>query len=509
MAAALLALSGCRCGAPPFGYYTDVKYTPDGRALLVSADKGIYLAVPPSDDPDQITDENCGSVTAGLSCLRLSPDGHRFAALFSPRKVDGVTLYRLVQFAVGDGAGSPVVQGELAADVLDAVYSPDGRELVWVRRGQIEKTVAISRLGPAGEEELIASIAVDSYANAMDTVAVTNYGVAYPRAGYDTVEVWFRPFDDQYLNLGNLPPTCAGTVFGRCIYLSPDGASFAWQEKSSSLVHVFRAQSQVDLPLGQAYFFAFTATGSHALRLESSAAHVQRVDTAKVVRSVPEAKSADISADGETLAWTVLDSRELKSARLFIGSSRREGQDRDLGVFAAAALNPLLGVAAGIGPLKHAFTGDARYALVAVKPDEAEAKTAKLVAVNADTGEQTALDDFTCTGCCVVAPAGALVVCLPEVSNGAISEPVRVELYDPGSGRRTTAANKAIDVQVFSDGSGVAVLDYEGKIPELKVATKDGRVRSAGSAVRLAVSPRGPEVATISATGTLSVEGLP
>ncbi|MGI5863028.1 MAG: hypothetical protein ACOX6T_13335 [Myxococcales bacterium] len=511
--ALLLALGACRCGdgTALTTFFTDLRYTRDGRALVLEATDGLYAASPATDDPRRLTAEHCtSSTTYALDCVRVSPDGARVAALLRPttegeRELDIFELHQWRFEDLGEERASKVADG-----VIDAAYTPDGRELVWVRLNAYETGVAVYRLGPGEvEEELIAAITLGAGdpADAMGTVVLTSFGVAYPRVIGKELELWLRTFDGELLDIGRLPVECAGTALAGCVFPSPDGTSLVWQEEKSGVIHVYRVHRQLDLPLGQGYGFAFSRSGAFALRMGYSpeAAYVQRMDTAALVRGA-EAISAELSFDGETLARLVVESKALGTARLFIGPSRQDGRDNDYGVFTGPPVRPLFGSSVGFAEIDHGFTGDGRYLVVAEK-GEGEGM-ASLVAVNAFTSERLVLGELGCADCCVVAPEGALVVCLPAPSssvNGAWS----IDLYDPATGKRTRASESAIDVQPLNDGSGVAVQQYSGDIPELLVVTKDGRSASLGATVRFAVSPTGPQIARINSLGSLEVGPLP
>ncbi len=509
--ALLLALGACRCGdgTALTTFFTDLSYTPDGRALVLEATDGLYVASPPTDDPRRLTTEHCtGSTTYALDCVRMAPDGGRLAALLRPEPQGEVDLFELHQWRF-DELGEERA-GKVAYGVIDAAYTPDGRELVYVRPKADQTGVAVYRLGPGEvEEALIPAITLGAGdpGEAIGTVVLTSFGVAYPRVVDGQVELWLRTFDGELLDIGRLPAECAGVSLAGCVYPSPDGTSLVWQEAKSGVIHVYRANRGLDLPLGQGYGFAFSRSGAFALRMGFSpeAAYVQRMDTAALVRGA-QAISAELSFDGETLARLVVESKALGTARLFIGPSRQDERDNDYGVFAVPPVRPLFGTSVGLAEIDHGFTGDGRYVVVAEK-GEGEGM-ASLVAVNAFTSERQALGELRCSGCCIVAPAGALVVCTGEPSDAqSVGRPI--DLFDPVTGKRTRTTERAIDMQPLNDGSGVAVMQYLGEIPELLVVTKDGRSASLGDSVRCAVSPTGPQIARITSLGSLEVSALP
>jgi hypothetical protein len=511
-AAALLAvLSGCSCGGDESltTYFTDVRFTPDGRALVLEANDGLYVAAPADEPPRRLNELHCEtSAWRALDCVRVAPDGERIAALLAPQQVGGAQLWELHLWPVrGEGGGL------VAGGVLDAAFSPDGGELIWVQPGALAGTAAIWRLGPgAVAEELVSSfvLEVDDPARALGGVVVSSVGVGYPRQGNDGLELWFRGFDGRYSDLGRPPKGCAGIRLASCVTVAPDGVSLVWQDEKSGVFHLYRAHQGVDLPLGFGYALGFNDAGTFALRMDyaPAAAYLQRVETGALVRGV-EAVSGELSHDGELLAYLQVESKPLGTVRLFVGLSRREDRDHDYGIFGTPPVRPLFGASMSLGGVDHAFSGDGRYVFVAARSEsEAASQSAALVAVDANTSERRELGEIGCSGCCQVLPAGAALVCLPEL-DGAVSAPVAVDLYDPVTGLKTRASEGAVDVQPFYDGGGVGVLEYLGNLPELKLVSKDGRAASLGTAVRFALSPTAPQLAVIGALGGVEVRPLP
>ncbi len=512
--ALLIALQGCNCGKEPglLAIYTDLTYTNDGRTLVLEATDGLYAAQPPTATPVRLSEMHCGfSKTKSLDCVQIASDGRRAAALINATAKDAPGTAALHLLTLPTGAGGEGVSDQVIAQgVYGAAFSQDGAELVWGIPGEKSGTMALWRLGPAGGEAFIPEIALtQSEASAMKVVAVTPAGVAYPVASPDAAQLWFKPFDGRPQQAGRLDLSCRGANFARCVVASSDGATLAWQDKDSGVLHVFRTERQVDLPLGQGYGLSLTRSGNLALRMDVSpdSANVQKLDTALRLRYVANAISGELSADGELLAYQTVDSEALKTSRLFVGSSRTDSQDHDYGVFTQTSLRPLLAGSVGNGAIEHSFTGDGRFVILAAKGPAST--SADLISVNVETAEQTLLARYGCSGCCGVSAGGALLVCLPTVSNGSASGPAPVYIYDPFTGLQTQAASKAIDLQYIFDGSGVAVLDYTGEYPEAVVAYKDGRVTNFGKSLRLALSPATAQIALLTATGGLSVQRLP
>jgi hypothetical protein len=517
-AALLWASCSAGCSTPTVTtFFREVAYAPGGASLVLVANDGVYVAHPPSATPRRATDRACaGPARSRLSCARMSADGRRIALLTAEKSARGV--FDLGEVQGNGGRGIPAEDLDdlkllrVASGVLDAAFSPDGAELVWARAGAAEGTIALERLSPSGAAvELVHAIPVVAGADApMGAAVLGTYGVAYPRPNGSAVELWYQPFDGgPAQGLGTLPEGCAGTAFSRCLTRSSDGSSFSWQERDGGVYHVFRGQKEVDLPLGTGYGLAFSRSGAFLLRMAPtpSGASVTSVDTAAVVRRVWNADSAELSSDGESIAYLTVDSKAKNTARLFVGASRHEGVDQDFGAFEAPDVHPMVPQALGVLDVVHAYTGDGRYVIVTAKGDEPG--SAKLVSVEVATGEGRALGALSCSGCCMTAPAGALVVCAPALASGG-SEPVAVDLYDPATGQRAPAADAAIDVQALADGSGVAVLNMpSGRLPELRVVARDGRVVSLGIAVGFAASPKSQELAIINELGNLSVEPAP
>jgi hypothetical protein len=508
-----LSLPACNCDSL-LAVFSDVAYTSDGRALVLEANDGIYVARPPTDGPQRATDRHCtDSPTHSLDCVRVSSNGRKLAVLSAPRVESGSKVWDLELIGMGeasDGSNELEEPVSVAAGVLDAAFSQDARELLWAKPGSAADTVDVYRRASDGSEQELAreiSLGGASSSAALEAIAISAWGIAYPRESEDAVEIWFKPFDGDSYDLGRLRSDCAGPQFSRCLLAGSDGATLVWQEKDSYVIHAFRAQRQVDLPLGQGYGFAFTRTGSYVLRMNSApdSANVQNLDTAVVARGIVGALSGELSADGETVAFLKHDSTVLGTSRLFVGASRQDGRDRDCGLFEESEVWPLVAQSMGKPGIDHSMTGDGRFVIVSTKASEEG--YANLLAVDTDTCARRTLGAFACNRCCMAAPAGSMLVCLRPPGAGQSSSPI--DLYDPVSGTKTTAGEKVIDLKVLFDGSGVAVLDDRGSIPEGFLATKDGRVVSMGSALRFALSPQAGQIALLSGLGRLSVGPLP
>ncbi len=509
-----LALSACKYLSTTV--FRQLTYAPGGATLVLSANDGVYLAHPTSDSPIRATDRDCaGPGGQALSCARMSADGRRVALLTAAKGASGGFDLDEVQGNGSRGipadALSEVSLSRVASGVLDADFSPDGAELVFAQAGDADGVVSLKRLAPLGAAvELVHAVKVEAGAERpLAAASVGSFGVAYPRPNAGAVELWYQPFDGgQAQALGTLPLGCSGTGFSGCVTRSPDGASFFWQEKDGGVFHLFREQKQVDLPLGAGYGLAFSASGSFLLRMEGTpaGASVTSADTAAVVRRVWNAASGELSSDGESLAYLAVESQAKNTARLYVGASRHGGADQDFGVFEAPAVHPMATQAMGSLDVVHTFTGDGRFVIVTAKADDSD--SAKLVAVEVDTGVQRELGTLACNACCSVAPAGALVACAPGLAGA--TGPVAVDLYDPATGLKTAAADAAADVQPLSDGSGLAVLNIPtGQLPDLRVVTRDGKVTSLGTALGFAASPTAAELAVIDLLGKVSAKVLP
>lgn len=493
--------------------FTDVRYTPDGEALVLHATDGIYVARPVGATPQRVLDKTCStSQTKSLDCVRYSKDARRLAVLVYESASKKSSLWDLAAPPIG-------VEGRYDArradeDVLEATIGQDGNDVVYVKSVPSDGALDVFHLDAAGKRsEIVHRWPIGSQAPAAvaRSLVVTPYGVAYPRGdGKTDVDARFRPWDREGFQLSMLPKQCVGPTFPYCVMTNADGTAVAWQDPTSGILHAYRPQADLDLPLGTGYGLSFSKGGSIVLRMDYQpyTAAVQRVDTAVVVREVVGAISGELSADGETLAWLTVESSVNGTWRLWLGASRREGQDRDLGVFGEPTAHPLLATSTGDAPLAHALTGDARFVLLDAPPDPV-GPGARLVAVNAETAEVRTLDTLQCNGCCVAGPAGALVACIPTMSGGQIDRASPLDLYDPATGLKTRASEKAILVEPLADGSGAAVLEYQGEVPELFVAYKDGRRESKGLALRVAASPKKRQVAYVNALGRLQVDTLP
>ncbi|HEY3446899.1 MAG TPA: hypothetical protein VGK67_11070 [Myxococcales bacterium] len=505
-------LGGCQCVEPtPATIFTDVKYTADGKALLLHATDGIYVARPPGATPKRVLGKTCSeSKSKSLDCVRASRDGRRLAILVTenevtslydvrpnPQAADGSTIWALVDL-----------------DVLNAYVGQDGQDLAYVRASAIPKAVDVLRLDSQGVRgEIVHQLPTATLApeDLASSIVVTSYGIAYPRLAADgNVDARFRPWGQEGFQLTVLGGQCNGASFPYCLVTNADGSAIAWQDPASGIVHAYRPLPDLDLPLGVGYDFAFSRGGSTVLRLDSGpfSALVQRADNGVVVREIVGAVSAELSSDGESIAWVAQESKVNKTWRLWTGLSRREGQDRDLGVLEEPASRPLLSAARGSPPFGHSLTGDARFVILD-QPLEQPGTGARLVALNTETGESRTLDTLTCRGCCLVAPVGSLVACMPGMRDGYVSEPTALDLYDPATAQKTRASEKAVLVEPFADGSGAAVLEWAGDLPELFLVFKDGRRSSKGLSLRVAASPDQRQYAWLDVAGRLAVDSLP
>ncbi|MFN7135830.1 MAG: hypothetical protein ACK4N5_27430, partial [Myxococcales bacterium] len=263
------------------------------------------------------------------------------------------------------------------------------------------------------------------------------------------------------------------------------------------------------LPLGRGYGFGFTRTGNFALRMDlfPEAAHVQAADTAAVVRTVVPASSAQLSSDGESIAYLRTVSENSGTARLFIGPTRQKDLDHDYDVFEPAQVHPLARMNVGLGDIEHVFSGDGRFVVVNAKGSTD--KTAKLISVTAGTSERVELDELSCDTCCFPAPEGSSFVCLPTLTPQPTA-PLPIDLYDLQTGKKTRVTDKAVALDFIYDGSGIGVLELKtSSSADLVIAAKDGTVKRVGSAVHFALSPTGPLVAYLSGSGGLTVRTLP
>ncbi len=508
------ALPACHCGdqATPFAAFTDLVYTRDGKALVLHGLDGIYVASPAEDTPRLVVDKTCEqSRTKSLDCVQASPDGRRVVVLADRRVVGSGHVWTLLD-AQSAGAGLSYVTRTVDLEALDATLGPNGAELAFARTSEVEGAVDLFRAASDGPKPLVQALPLAGAApvEAMRTVVVANSGVAYVRLQTEDVALWFQPWDGAGFQLGTLPTACAGVNLRYCVEVAADGTSLVWQEAKGGVIHAYRPDADVDLPLGQGYAFRYSPTGSFLLRLDTSpyTANVQNVESAVVARQVVGAAAALLSEDGETVAWLAEESRVLKTWRLSVGASRREGQDRDLGVWSEPTGRPLLPGSLGLAPLGFSLTGDGRFVILDAPPTP-PASGAALVSVNAETGERRELAVVTCEGCCLVSPVGALVACLPTMSGGAIGAPGPLDLYDPVTGVRTRATEKAILLSPVGDGNAIAVMEYVGDVPELFVVYKDGRRVSQGLALRFAATPGKRRLAVLEATGRLSFKEVP
>lgn len=511
-------LAGCEGERPSFGYFSDLQYTADGRALVLEGSDGIYVAIPPESPPKRISERHCAaSQTSSLDCVRISADGSRLAILSRPRGDRNAPIWDLHQFRIRD-AERPLMPFEriepelVTTSAYDAAWSQDGQTLVYAKPGPEVRTVSLYRLAPGNvEEQLVRSIDLgqSSPVNGGSSFVLTPYGVAYPRQTRDGVEVWFRPWDGKLLSIGNVRRECGGANFNRCVVPTHDGSGLVWQDDKTFVLNVFRPQQELVLPLGRGYGFGFTQTGHFALRMDlfPDAAHIQQVDTAAVVRSVVPTISAQLSNDGETISYLQPESETSGAARLFIGPTREQGRDHDYDVFEPAKVHPLVGMNVGLSEIEHSFSGDARFVVVNAKGSSD--RTARLVSVVVGTSERVELDEVSCTSCCITAPQGTSLICLPTLTQDA-AEPLPIDLYDLQTGKKTRVAERAIALEFLYDGNGLGVLELRSSASaELVVAAKDGTVKRVGSAIRFALSPTGPQLAWLSPTGALTVRPLP
>lgn len=511
-------LIGCEGERPTFGFFSDLLYTADGRALVLEGNDGIYIATPPTATPKRVSERHCNeSQTQSLDCVRISADGSRLAILSRRHGDRTAPVWDLHQFRIQD-AEKPLlpfkrIEPELVTeDARDAAWSHDGLTLVYAKPGPVQGTVGLFRLAPGNvEEELVRAVDITNSSNSQggSALVVTPYGVAYPRRTRDGVEAWFKPWDGKLLNIGNLRSECGGFSFSLCLVALPDGSGLVWQDSKTFVLNVFRPQQELVLPLGRGYGFGFTQTGNFALRMDlfPDAAHIQQVDTAAVVRSVVPTLSAQLSSDGETIAYLQLESETTGAARLFVGPTREQGRDDDYDVFEPAEVHPLIGMNVGLTEIDHSFSGDARFVVVNAKGSNE--RNAKLVSVTVGTSERVELGEMSCTSCCMTAPQGSSLLCLPTLSANN-QDPLPIDIYDLQSGKRTRVTERAVALEFIYDGSGVGVLELKtSSSADLVVAAKDGTIKRVGSAIRFALSPTGPQVAYISGTGALTVRPLP
>ncbi len=512
------ALAGCDEERPTLGFFSDLQFTADGRALVLEGSDGIYLATPPLEPPKKISDRHCNnSQSQSLDCVRISADGSRLAILSRPHGERNAPLWDLHQFRIQD-AEKPLLpfkrfEPELVSDsVFDAAWSQDGQTLVYAKQGPEKGTVGIFRLAPGQvEEELVRSIDLGKSSPVQGGAAfvLTPYGVAYPRQTREGVEVWFKPWDGKLLNVGYLRAECAGVNFSRCIIPLPDGSGLVWQDNETYVLNVFRPQQELVLPLGRGYGFGFTQTGNFSLRMDlfPDAAHIQQVDTAAVVRSVVPTLSAQLSNDGETIAYLQLESETTGAARLFVGPTREQDRDDEYDVFEPAKVHALVGQNVGLTEVDHSFSGDARFVVVNAKGSSDE--TAKLFSVTVGTSEKVELDELSCEACCITAPQGASLTCLPTLS-ATNQDPLPIDIYDLQSGKKTRVTDRAVALEFIYDGSGIGVLELKtSSSADLVIAAKDGTRKRVASAVRFVLSPTGPLVAYLSPSGGLTVRPLP
>ncbi len=514
--AAALCLSAC--DAPGlFTIFTALAYTGDGQALLLEATDGIYLASPPDSTPQRLGSARYGCEGAGqyaLGCARMAADGRRIA-LLRDMKAGGASsapLWDLWLFERGNGNADGI---RVAAGVADAAFTPDSGELLWTRPGQGGRA-DLFRLGPGGEErrviEDIELGAEDGVADALDALIVTSAGVAYARGSFSGRSLWFQPFDDRRAprELGGLAEACAGSGMANCHDLSHDGVTFAWQEAGSSILQIYRSDADLRLPLGSGSSFRFSRAGALLLRFANRTAFVHRADSAAVVREVSGASAAQLSADGESLAYLAVVSSGMQTSRLMFGPARQSGADSDGGILAAPEVSPLWASVAGSSALPFSFTGDGRFVIAAAAAEPAGdgSASAALLAIDVNTGEARVLDELACSRCCQVAAAGALVLCTPIDAESAGLR-VGLDIYDPATGKRTRGADALLAYRVGRSGTAVALTDFSGDVPELKVASLSGQVISLGTAYQFALSPTESQIAYVNRYGKLSVANLP
>jgi hypothetical protein len=510
------SLAGCTCANPFFAAYTDLVYSKDGSALILHSTAGIYVFRPGLDlGVVKATGRNCSqSKTYSLDCMQASPDAKRLSVLGDAVVLPVTEQVTFTLLDVRRSPGGGYDETEVATQVYSAQMAQDGSQVVYTRPSDQPQAIDLWHVGLDGTATQIVyalPLGDGKVEEVISWIVVTPYGIAYPRLDADgsSIDPWFRPWDRQGFQIGTLPKECAGTAFPYCVHANADGTAVVWQEKNGSVFHAYRPQADVDLPLGEGYAFSFSSGGSFLLRMDSpEIADIQNLQSAVVERAIGEVSQATLSTDGETLAWLSIDSKVRKTFELHVGLSRREGQDRSLGIFDQPPARPLLGGGIGEAPVGIALTGDARYVIIETPPDE-PGPGAALTSVNTDTGEIRLLGSLTCEGCCTVATAGALVACFPTMKNGQLTDAAPVDLYDPGTGTKTRVAEKVILLSPLADGSGVTVLDYPGDIPDGLIVTKDGQRTDLGGSLRVAASPKLRQVARITELGALSIEAIP
>jgi hypothetical protein len=175
---------------------------------------------------------------------------------------------------------------------------------------------------------------------------------------------------------------------------------------------------------GLGYDFAFSRGGSTVLRMDSGpfVALVQRADTAVVVREIVGAVAPSSPATASPSPGSRRVARHPDLAAVD-GLSRPQGPDRDLGVFKEPPSRPLLSTAAARPPSGFGLTGDARFACSTPR----RISPAGLQPGRRHTDKPARRDagHVSCNGCCLVAPAGALVACIPEMESGYVGGPSR------------------------------------------------------------------------------------
>ncbi|MDR0966609.1 MAG: hypothetical protein LBM75_08965 [Myxococcales bacterium] len=518
-----LTMTTTACDIPsPFTIFTALAYTSDGQALLLEATDGIYLASPPDDTPHRLGDSQTPCDRAAgqyaLGCARLAPSGDRLVLLRGKKEAaadasSAAPTWDLWLFGRGAGGGDGT---RVAEGVLDATFTPDGAELLWIRlEPDGDGRPALFRLAEDGSEaRVLDAIDLgerDDAAKALSALIITSVGVGHTRASFSGVSLWFQPFGGRApRELGGVAAFCVGSSLSSCSNLSQDGVTFAWQESSGSLLQLYRGDIDVRLPLGPGVSFRFSRTGALLLRYVSKTAYVHRADTAAVVRTLQNVNAAQLSADGESLAHLAVVSTGMQTSQLRVGPARQSDADGDYGLLAAPTFSPLWVSVAGSDALPFSFTGDGGFVIAAVDldPDLADEAGGALVAMDVRTSEARVLDELSCYQCCQIAQTGALVLCSPPDPT-SLEPRVFLDVYDPATGLRTRGADSLIDYEVNRDGTAVVLTDYASGTPKLKVITKAGQVISMGTAYKFALSPTENDIAYINEYGKLSFKVLP
>ncbi len=157
----VLLFSACQCGGNPglTTIFTDLKWTPDGSAVLGEATDGIYLARPP-DGMHKVTDHNCGQKAQySLDCTRISADGRRMAYA-SVLKTTNIQRLRLDAGATrAEGEPSWLTTGSRQWANPDP--TPDGEWVVFYSQDQPEGHIYVVRADGTGRRSLTSDQFVD------------------------------------------------------------------------------------------------------------------------------------------------------------------------------------------------------------------------------------------------------------------------------------------------------------------------------------------------------------